>query len=127
MSFIGLITAGIALLMKGKPHKNGCSTIITINKYWGGISLGCISLCNETDNDSLYQSIRRHEFGHSIQNIILGPFFIFIVAIPSVIRYWYYTLKSNKGYKFPSDWYYKIWFENTASKIGNKVIEWIEN
>ena len=38
-----------------------------------------------------------HEFGHSFQNAILGPFMIFLVSIPSAIRYWYQTIRESKG------------------------------
>ena len=64
-------------------------------------------------------SINNHEYGHTFQNAILGPFFIFIVAIPSAIRYWYQTIrekqnKENKDYDL-------IWFEGGATDIGNEA------
>lgn len=67
-----------------------------------------------------------HEYGHSIQVMIWGPLWLFVVAIPSVIRFWY------------REWYYKhkyfttrkslppydsIWFEGQATRWGNRAFE----
>lgn len=130
MSFIGLIVTCVVILKGGKIHKNGCSIIIEISNNWGGLSLGCFVFCanyNET-NSYWFEHTRKHEFGHSLQNIILGPLFIFIVAIPSVIRYHYknYCVKYNKK-QFDVNWYDSIWFEGTATKYGTKLIDWLEN
>lgn len=61
-----------------------------------------------------------HEFGHSCQNALYGPFQIFLVLIPSVIRYWWRILmeRHNKPLKTA---YNDIWFEGSASKIGSKI------
>lgn len=127
MSSIGLITLLVCLLFGGKPHKNGCTLIVEIGGNWGGVNLGFISLCGNYSETSpkYYDETRCHEFGHSIQNIILGPLFPFLVAIPSAIRYWYHRLNRNKK-QFPKDWYYKVWFEKYASLWGAYYITWLE-
>lgn len=56
----------------------------------------------------------QHECGHNYQNALLGPLFFFLVAIPSGIRYWYQRLTPNKKH---AD-YDAIWFEDSATKIG---------
>ena len=55
------------------------------------------------------------EFGHSVQNCIYGPFMIFLVSLPSVIRYHYrnFTHKGAEGYA-------DIWFEKQANIFGEK-------
>ena len=56
---------------------------------------------------------KQHELGHTFQNAILGPFFIFLVSIPSAIRYWLHRFnKLNHDYDF-------AWFEGNASYFGN--------
>ena len=128
MSVLGIIVSFVMLIFKGNFHKNGCTIIVEVGSNWGGLSLGCISFCGkytEIDPD-YYQHVRRHEFGHSLQNIILGPFFIFIVAFPSLIRCCYYMIQLNKGKNFEDTWYDSIWFEHTATKYGTTMIDYIE-
>lgn len=129
MSLIGLITALICILfLKGKVHKNGYTIIIEVGGNWGGVNLGCISLCGGyttvCPDENWFQHTRRHEFGHSLQNLIFGPLFPFIVAIPSAIRYHYQNYRSKKG--LPNKEYDAIWFEGTATRWGTKAIAKIE-
>lgn len=61
-------------------------------KRWGGASLGAfIFSCAGMDLNADYAETIEHEFGHAIQNAILGPFMIFMVSIPSSIRYWMFN------------------------------------
>ena len=119
----GLI--GLAILsIAGCPiYKNGFSYIVVVGNNWGGLNLGVISFI-ENSGENYFQPTRRHEFGHSLQNIIFGPLQLFIVAIPSVIRYWYQTIRDRRG--LPNKEYDAAWFECTATKYGTKAINWIE-
>lgn len=87
--------------------------------YWGGLNLGPFFFvpydCPE--------STKQHEWGHGIQNAIYGPFFIFLVAIPSFIRCQYYNIMSSKKQLPPYD---SIWFEGEATQIGQTYCE-VEN
>lgn len=122
MTLIGLIVSIICIIFfKGKAHKNGFSYIVEVGGNWGGVSLGAVSLCGNYYGSDYWEHVRRHEFGHSIQNIILGPFFPFLVAFPSVVRYWL----ANAG-KLKQDYDY-AWFEYTASKWGYAIINKLEN
>ena len=117
------------LYLGGKPHKNGCTIITEIGENWGGLELGCFALCSKysENHQYYYDEVRRHEFGHSIQNIILGPLFLFVVSIPSAIRYWYQRIAIKHGKYFSDDWYDSIWFEGTATRVGTKIIDWLES
>lgn len=115
----GIIIATIAILLGGKPHRNGCSFIVEIGGDWGGLELGAVALCGRYSqidgpcyNPDWWEHTRAHEFGHNIQQLVLGPFQLFLVTIPSSIRYWYNIVH---GLKHPYD--YAI-FEYTASKYG---------
>lgn len=74
-------------------------------------------MCGE-DCQSDY--LRSHECGHGLQNIILGPLFPFVIAIPSAIKYQYY----NRCYKNEKETrpYDSIWFEGQATRWGQKYI-----
>lgn len=107
--FLGAVKSNLALF--GHKIKKGTS----IN--WG-FSLGIflfISMGADYDTQLL-----QHEFGHSCQNAILGPFQIFVVLIPSVIRYWHRVGQLRKG-AIPTSAYDDIWFEGSATAIGNAV------
>lgn len=133
MTYPGLlVTAFCIVFLKGKPHRNGFSYIVEIGHDWGGLEIGACALCQRyfdnfyriplTGHDYIaYNHIRFHEFGHNMQQLIFGPFQLFIVFIPSAIRYWYRRI--NKIYTPPYD---SIWFEGTATKWGETAIKKIE-
>lgn len=126
MTFIGAITTLFCILfLKGKVHRNGYSIITEVGDNWGGLSLGAFSFCGGYTttciDEDWFQQTRKHEFGHSLQNLYLGPLFSFIVSIPSAIRYHL----DMKG-KLKRD-YYAIWFEKYATSQGVRAIDWIES
>lgn len=131
MTYIGLIvTAFCIIFLKGKPHKNGFSYIVEIGENWGGVELGAVALCGRYATQGSpaydmqwYEHTRRHEFGHTVQNLIFGPLQLFIVGIPSAARYWYQRLTPERVHK-PYDY---VWFEYTASKWGYHWINKIED
>lgn len=79
--------------------------------YWGGFETGLMFV---RDQRSSELHINSHEFSHSFQNCILGPFYIFLVAIPSAVRWWARTLFPNKTWS-PYD---SAWFEDEATQGG---------
>ena len=57
---------------------------------------------------------KQHETGHTFQNALLGPLAIFLIFIPSAIRYWLDVFgKLNSPYDL-------IWFEGNASTVGEE-------
>ena len=115
--------------LKIKTHLNGCTFITEVGGNWGGLELGAFALCGNYSESNSYwfDHTRKHEFGHAIQHLYLGPLFIFVVAIPSACRYWYQRIMQNKGKSFPSDWYDSVWFEGGATSTGTRIVEWLEN
>lgn len=115
--------------LKIKTHRNGCSFITEVGGNWGGLELGAFALCGNysENNKDWFAHARKHEFGHAIQHLYMGPLFIFVVEIPSAVRYWYKRIMQKKGKKFSNDWYDSIWFEGGATKTGEKFIDWLEN
>lgn len=60
-----------------------------------------------------------HEYGHTIQSMILGPLYLFVIGIPSCI--WAFTpyfqkLRSKGKYS-----YYDFYPEKWANYLGSKV------
>lgn len=84
-------------------------------KEWG-FSLGGVIFGSRTDS----LAVKQHEFGHSVQNAILGPLMLFVISIPSAIRYWYRRYLYKHTEHGPKTSYNDIWFELSASIIGNE-------
>lgn len=81
-------------------------------------SWGFSFVCEEASEHTL-----NHEFGHAIQNMLYGPFFIFLVAIPSGIRYQLITRKIIKVKDYDD-----IWFERQATNWGYRYVDlWEKN
>lgn len=129
LNLIKVIGTWFGKELKIKTHLNGCTFITEVGGNWGGLELGAFALCGNysEDNKDWFAHTRKHEFGHAIQHLYMGPLFIFIVAIPSAVRYWYKRIMQKRGKKFPNDWYDSIWFEGGATKTGEKFVDWLEN
>lgn len=116
MTGVGIIVAIIMLITFHQPKRFHYFIYFEFGKFWGGVNFGPIFIVSKESTISTLQ----HEAGHGIQNIILGPLFPFLIAIPSAIRYWYreiiYKVNKEKYQKLPA--YDAIWFESWATKIG---------
>lgn len=119
MNIIGAIAAcGVMLDTGVKPIRHAGNIVFKFGHYWGGVSLGIFTfMCLEADEHTL-----NHEFGHSIQNAIFGPFFIPLVAIPSFIRCQKFNNNIKKGIPNEED-YDAAWFEGSATKWGTIIAE----
>lgn len=91
-----------------------------INKSSWGFSLGTCFFVSLGGYQ--YSDLKKHEFGHTCQNAVLGPFQIFLVSIPSIVRYWWRCHLYKKGAIIKTG-YYDIWFERSASDIGGVIYD----
>jgi hypothetical protein len=82
------------------------SKVFFVRGFPGGISLSFIIFLNDIDLYNLRAV--KHEFGHTIQSLCLGWFYLIIVGVPSIIRssIWnHYKLEDKKYYEgFPENW-----------------------
>lgn len=92
-----------------------------VEKNWGGFNCGLFFFISSATTDKTKQ----HEAGHGLQNIMLGVFMLFVVSIPSAIRYWYRRLVVLYGHKAPWELpaYDSIWFEGWATSLGTKYFK----
>ena len=116
MTFIGTIVFGVLMLCGYKPYRNQYGYAIEIGKNWGGLEIGPYCLVNINPHESTLS----HEFGHSLQNCYLDPYMPFI-SLASAARYWYreYLVKVKKMKYSDLPAYDDVWFEGTASYLGN--------
>ena len=120
LTIIGWFVALAMLVSKHKPTwYHGIIYFKTTSSNWGGFSIGMVFVvCSNAPESTL-----EHEYGHTYQNAILGPFMLFLVSIPSMIRYWVRDKEIKKGNALKTD-YDAIWFESGASDIGHWALEY---
>jgi len=117
-AIMGWIVLGfIRIFFKNKiveKGKFGPCHYLMFGDSWGGLELGTNFLVADGMGESGALHTKCHECGHTFQNAILGPFAIFLVFIPSCIRYW---LSVFGVIDKPYD---AIWFEGSATTIGTE-------
>lgn len=88
-------------------------------RFSGSLSLGEFRFIHmHSDTESRLNTIY-HEYGHTIQSYILGPLYLLVIGLPSIIwceLFRWYRLKYDKPY----DWFYT---EKFATYLGNKFRE----
>ena len=89
ITLVGSVIAIILMIGGKKPKKFGWCVYFNVGKYWGGLEFGPFFLVDSSDDFG----IKCHEHGHGFQNIIMGPFFPFLVSFRSGARYWLREIK----------------------------------
>ena len=122
MTIIGACGAFWFLIKGKKPKFYKGSVYFVVDGRWGGVNFGPFFFIDER----VSLSTIKHEWGHGIQNIVMGPLHV-IFSIWSFLRYWYRRIIVSE--KCPVKWrkkrsdlpdYDSYWFEGSATKIGNK-------
>lgn len=115
---VNAISGIIYLILKGKyrteKFKNSYITYIPGN--WGGLSLGLFIFIAEGKAEGWTNNTKIHEYGHTIQCLLLGPLYWIVVALPSAIWCNFfadYRKKNNVSY-------YKLYCESWANSWGVK-------
>ncbi len=78
-----------------------------------GISLGSIIITGPTPEETLMV----HEFGHTVQSQRLGPLYLFVIGLPSLL--WAALYKNIPGIRERCS-YYDFIVEKQATKLGQK-------
>jgi len=113
-TFIGFIGF---LIFIGKPHYRYKGSIVTVVKgSWGGISLGAFIFIDEDipKNRAPESDFINHEYGHCLQSIILGPIYLLVIGLPSIIWAWLFESWRYKNRKS----YYWLYTESWADRLG---------
>ncbi len=111
--------AGLAVFLVNirKKHYIYRNCIVTEwNSPDSSMGLGSFIFLGKCDaNDP---EILAHEYGHTVQSLILGPFFLFIIAFPSLI--WANSHKLQNRRKNRNISYYRFYPERWANRIARK-------
>ncbi len=102
----------INVLLPGKQSKYGLVGVYTVpNLFNSGISLGSYIIFD--GRIEISETDVLHEYGHQLQSRMLGPLYLLIVGIPSLIGNIYSRIK-----KKDEKWYYSRFPENWADRLG---------
>lgn len=108
--------AGLFVFLSQKRENregNYHAALVTRWDHKDSLSLGMFLFIGK----GLGMRIIRHEYGHSIQSMILGPFYLIVVGIPSVL--WCHLPAFAKQWKSGKASYYSRYPENWADSLGH--------
>jgi len=94
------------------PYSMGCGMFIFKGDHG-------YSYYTAEKNDKINYDVLVHEYGHTIQSIILGPLFLFVIGIPSLLWAslpYFNRLRVRKNLS-----YYWLYCEKWANVLGDKV------
>lgn len=117
VNIFGLI--GYLVLYKKCRHEKFCNAFITyVPKKFGGVSIGIFIFIREDANDEWTHDTRIHEYGHTIQCLLLGPLYWLVIGLPSAVWCNFpYFVKMRKEKNIS---YYKLYCEAWANLWGQK-------
>ena len=100
-----LIYGWTAILFRGVD-------VVVSSRFPGGISLGRTIIVKRPylDNPDTWN----HEYGHTRQSLYFGPFYLFVVGIPSLLWAWYWTPDRSVSY-------YAFYTEKWADRLGGVI------
>lgn len=114
-TLIGTLCALWGLAARRKRRRFGALTVFYLRKARFGFSLGLFLFLPENDPPLL-----RHEAGHALQNLYLGPFMPAVVMLPSFFRFQARALLALRG-RSPRAAYDDVWFEGQATAWGREM------
>ena len=118
LTMCGAVVALFLVAAGHRPHRwGGCWCFTVGQKYWGGLNLGLVILCQPDASDAL----KSHEVGHAVQNAIWGVLTPFAVHLPSAVRFHARNKKSARGESLPP--YDAVWYEAQATRWGATFCE----
>lgn len=112
-----LAGAALYLAHRGDRHFDWRGTRATAWDRPAGVSLGrFIFVPKSKANDSF---LLDHEYGHTIQSLMLGPFYLLLVGLPSLLwsRLPYFARKRKQSGKS----YYSAPFEKSANQLASRA------
>ena len=99
-------------------NKDAGIMVIKVNKgnFIGSACFSCGPIIFVTPNCD--ENIIKHETGHSVQSLMFGPLFHFVVSLPSIVQFWIRRIKHKDA-----KWYHSHWPEGgckyTADDLGH--------
>lgn len=107
------------LVLIRRKHFIYRSCVATEWKRPQSLSLGIFIFVSDKLEGRLREEIIIHEYGHTVQSIILGPLYFPVIAIPSAV--WCMTPALEKRRMKRGISYYSFYPERWANRLGSRV------
>lgn len=108
---LGLAVIAVSRARKAEAIRHAQVYRYKPGRFLWGVSLGPIILL--ADHPTHGWTTLRHEYGHSLQSLMLGPLYLIIVGLPSIIM----NILSRVGV-IDNRRYYNRWPESWADRLG---------
>ncbi|MBQ6388778.1 MAG: hypothetical protein IJH90_03995 [Mogibacterium sp.] len=113
-----LIGAGLFLAHRKDRHFDYHGAKVTLWDKPTGISLGRFIFV-PSRNGRPDEFILDHEYGHTIQSLMLGPAYLLLVGAPSILWHRLPAFEHMRNHTGKS--YYSVLFEKSANSLGAKA------
>ena len=114
-----LLGAVICLACRKCPHERFHGAIVTHWKQSGSLGVGMFLFIGKSRSDDNRRQVMVHEYGHSVQSMILGPLFLIIMGIPSFL--WCNLAPCRRLRREKGVSYYSFYPEKNANWLGALV------
>lgn len=116
-------TAGAVyfLLSMRYEHSFYHGSIRTRRPDIGGVSLGLFIFVSDCEENDFSEKTSVHEFGHTIQSLLLGPLYLPVIGLPSVL--WCGLPFFRRIRKEKSISYNALYTESWANTLGESVLK----
>ncbi len=106
--------AGLVVFLScpGCRHAFHRGAVVTVWRRWDGLSLGLFVFVPEGEDPRLL----RHEYGHTLQSLLLGPLYLPVIGLPSLLWAGLPALKRRRRMRGRS--YYDFYTERWADRWG---------
>ncbi len=125
-----LLGSIVFLLHRKEQHYNFHGAVVTVWKSKSSVSLGMFvfvtsepyfaeKFAGKMRMDELSDRLLAHEYGHTIQSLILGPLYLLVIGIPSTL--WGFLPNLNRKRREEQISYFEFFTEKWANSLGEKV------
>ena len=111
-----------------RPHFFYRGAVVTLTDRGFSVSLGLFVFVSDSRlkdgrkslmEDEISRRILIHEYGHTIQSLLLGPLYLIVIGIPSFL---WANLPQARRYRFMRNIpYSRLYTERNANYFGHKV------
>lgn len=92
-NLVGLAVTTVMGRGKKEPYRN--ARVLRTKKMRGGISLGRYLIVNDIPSNP---DLAQHEWGHTRQSRMLGPLYLPVIALPSLLWAAWWNPRRKRGY-----------------------------
>ena len=107
-NLLGLLL--VTILRPEDRYEIDSSVLYYASRMRGGISLGRYIIVR-SDLKDYKGNVEKHELGHAVQSFYLGPLYLFVIGIPSIL--WACWWNRDRGVS-----YYSFYTEKWADRLG---------